>query len=96
MATAGQAPQGPPQPPVDLSQVQGLGDPTAHPGMPVTAGANSGPGPGMDALGMSAPQADPGDITHMRVLLPTLELAANLPNSSFDFRQFVRRLRAMG
>jgi hypothetical protein len=46
----------------------------------------------MEALGMSAPQNDPG-IQHLRSLLPMLELATNLPSSSFQFRQFVRRLR---
>lgn len=93
MATAQQAPQGPPQPPVDLSRVVGMADPTQHPDMPVTAGADSGAGPGMEALGMSAPQNDPGK-RQMLDMLPMLELAANLPTSGFQFRQFVRRLRA--
>ena len=85
--------QGPAAPPVDLSQVTPLNAPTQQPGMPVTAGADSGAGPGMAALGMSAPQNDPG-YQSMQQLIPMFELAANLPSSSFQFRQFVRRLRA--
>lgn len=80
-------------PAVDLSGVIGLGDPTQHPDMPVTAGAASGAGPGPEALGMSAPGNDPGR-ENLRQLLPMFELAANLPTAGFEFRQFVRRLRA--
>lgn len=93
MAKAASPSQGQAAPTADLSRVVPMGAPSQHPDMPVTAGADSGPGPGMAALGMSAPQNDPG-IAQMRALLPMFELAANLPTSSFEFRQFVRRLRA--
>lgn len=93
MASTPNPGQGQAAPPADLSQVIPMGAPTQHPDMPVTAGADSGAGPGMASLGISAPQNDPG-VAQMRELLPMLELASNLPTSSFEFRQFVRRLRA--
>lgn len=92
-ATPAPGTEGQAAPPVDLSKVVPMGAPSQSPDMPITAGANSGPGPGMSALGMSAPQNDPG-YQSMQQLVPMFELAANLPTSSFQFRQFVRRLRA--
>ncbi|SRR6266540_1496421 len=99
MATA-PGPQARPQDMVsapDLSHVVGLGAPTQRPGEPVTAGADSGAGPGSDVLGL--PSVDPGDagsIQYLRNSLPTLELMANMPMASTAFRQFVRRVRAAG
>lgn len=83
--------QGPAQPPVDLSQVTPMGAPTQRPGEPVTAGAASGAGPGVNALGL-APEQDPSR-QYLTSLLPMLELAANLPTAGIAFRQFVRTLR---
>lgn len=94
MATAQQGPQGAGMPAADTSSVVGFGEPSAHPNMPVTAGAASGAGPGLEALGMQHQETDPANMQAMRELLPMFELAANLPTSSFQFRQFVRRLRA--
>lgn len=49
--SSGQA--GPAGAPVDpLAGVPGLGEPTAMPGTPVTAGAAAGAGPGLEALGL--------------------------------------------
>lgn len=92
MAAAGGA-SGPPVTPADLSQVVPMGAPTSRPGEPVTAGAAGGPGPGMEALGLSDDD-DPG-IRHLRDSLPALELMANQPNAGRALRQFVRRVRAM-
>lgn len=79
--------------PADLSQVVGLGDDTAHPNQPVTAGAALGDGPGMEALGLGTDD-DPA-VQNLRDVLPTLELMANSPSAGFAFRQFVRRTRSM-
>lgn len=92
-ATPAPGQQGQQAPPLDLSGVVPMGAPTQHPGMPVTAGADSGAGPGMAALGTANPDNDPGQ-AYMRNMLPMFELAANLPTSTIEFRQFVRRLRA--
>lgn len=88
--TPSAAPSGPP---VDLSQVVPFGAASGRAGEPVTAGAASGPGPGMSALGVADPQRDPS-VDYLRGMLPMFELAAMLPTSSPIFRQFVRRLRA--
>lgn len=77
----------------DLSQVVPFGAPSQRPDEPVTAGAPSGPGPGPEALGIGNQGNDPG-LQYVRQLLPMFELAAQLPTSSVEFRQFVRRLRA--
>jgi hypothetical protein len=91
MAASPGAAAAPPGAPVDLSQVVGLGAPTMRPNEPVTSGADLGAGPGLESLGLSADQ-DPGH-EYLRQNLPFFEIAANMPNSSFEFRQFVRRLR---
>ena len=91
MAAAGSPQASGPTPP-DLSQVVGFGDPTQRPDEPVTSGAPTGPGPGMEALGLGNPGADPSR-DYIRAQLPVLELACNLPSAGFAFRQWVRRLR---
>lgn len=79
--------------PVDLSSVVPFGAPTSRPNEPVTAGADAGGGPGASALGLNA-ENDPS-VANLKASLPALELMANMPNSGFAFRQFVRRVRAM-
>lgn len=80
-------------PPPDLSQVVPFGAPTGRPNEPVTAGADAGSGPGSSSLGLNADN-DPA-VANLKASLPALELMANMPNSGFAFRQFVRRVRAM-
>ena len=92
MAAAGGAPQSSGSTPPDLSQVVGFGDPTQRPNEPVTSGAPTGPGPGMDALGLANPQSDSG-MQYIRDVLPMRELASQLPSAGPAFRQFVRRIR---
>lgn len=75
------------------SPVVPLGAATARPGEPVTAGAATGPGPGPEALGLGG-QVDPMG-QYMADTLPMLEIAASMPFANTEFRQFVRRLRAM-
>lgn len=62
--------------------------------VPVTDGATMGAGAGMEAL--SLPQVQDNDVEKQRLLsyLPALEAAAQSPNSSQAFRNYVRILRA--
>jgi hypothetical protein len=94
MAKAQTAPQGAPAPQADLSRVVPFAADSQRPGEPVTAGAAAGAGPGMEALGFAGDENDPG-VQYIRDLLPMLEVAASLPNSTFGLRQFVRQLRGM-
>lgn len=75
----------PPRPP-------GLGDPTARPDEPVTAGSPLGPGIGPDAAGIRKPFQVAND--QLRPLVNSLERIANLPSSNPETRTFVRMLKA--
>lgn len=90
MAKAQPAPQGPQQPAADLSRVVPFGAETQNPNEPVTAGATAGPGPGPMAMGIQNQT-----FGYIRDVLPMLSLAAGMPMASQEFRQFVRRMRAM-
>ena len=71
-----------------------LSSPSEFPDVPITDGAAMGAGAGMEALTM--PQAQDNDVEKQRLLsyLPALEAAAQSPNSSQAFRNYVRILRA--
>lgn len=69
-----------------------LTDPTARPDEPVTAGADAGPGIGMQAAGIGTDQQI--TLEQMRPLWRSLNLIANLPGSNPDTRTFVRALRS--
>lgn len=60
----------------------------------MTAGADAGPGPGMEALGLGRPQADPRDLERIRSYLPALIAQASRPEATQAFRNYVRGLRA--
>lgn len=82
--------------PADLSGVTPINAASQRPTEPVTSGADSGPGVGSAALGLSqVPPADVAGIQYLQNSLPTLELMANMPMATSAFRQFVRRVRAM-
>lgn len=69
---------------------RGLGDATAYPGQPVTAGAAAGPGPGMEALGLPA-QDEASDLARRYgELIPLLIRRADDPTASQEFRDQVR------
>jgi hypothetical protein len=70
-----------------------LNAPSARAGEPVTAGADAGAGPGMDALGL--PNGQEMDLAAMKSRLPALELLAGHPGTSKEVRNYVRRLRGM-
>ena len=91
-----QEPQGQaPAAPNPLSQVTSLGAPTARPEEPVTAGSPSGPGPGLEALGLSNTNKGQSSIDAQTVaaFLPNLEAAARQPGTPTSFVKFVRYLR---
>jgi hypothetical protein len=65
---------------------------SGQPGVPVTDGANAGPGVGMEALGITP--EDMQSNAKMLAYLPALEAMANKPDSSAIARALVRRLKA--
>jgi hypothetical protein len=77
-----------------LPQVTPINAPTERPDEPITTGVASGPGAGPEALML--PAADDTNEEKQRLLsyLPALEVAAQSPNSSQAFRNYVRVLRA--
>lgn len=81
----GGAPMTPPTP---------LGEPTQSPDQPVTAGANAGAGPGMEALGLP-PEGFSDDLKRrLGPLLPFLIRKADDPHASQELRDQVRYLIA--
>lgn len=78
---------------LSLPQGASLSDPSSQPGVPVTAGADLGAGPGSDALGLS-PQQDE-DMQQLLKYLPVFEHMANQPGSSKSSRNLVRQLKAL-
>jgi len=69
-----------------------LNAPTARPEEPVTAGADAGPGVGMQAAGIATDMQ--GDLAALKPIVYSLEMMANLPGSNPSTRAFVRRLKA--
>jgi hypothetical protein len=67
-----------------------------RPDEPVTAGAPMGPGPGMEALGMSEDikQQSGMDAMQLATYLPALEETARIPGTPPSFVRFVRYLRS--
>lgn len=70
----------------------GLTSPTNEPDTPLTAGIDSGPGPGSGAL--AAAQVGPRDVATLSRSLPALEALASLPNATVAFKNMVRRIRS--
>jgi len=68
--------------------------PTQQAGVPVTAGAAAGAGPGMEALGLADEQAE--DLKSLVPYLPVLEFMANQPGASWAMRNIVRKAKASG
>lgn len=74
-----------------LPQVTPFSAPTQQPDVPVTAGAASGPGPGLEALGLGTGMDQ--DVARLLMYLPVFEMMANVPGSSRATRNFVRQLK---
>lgn len=71
-----------------------LGDPTMSPDQPVTAGADAGAGPGMEALGLPSGQFNDDIKRRLGPLLPFLIRKADDPHASQDLKDQVRYLIA--
>jgi hypothetical protein len=70
-----------------------MGDPTAQPSTPVTAGAAVGPGVGAEALGLPNTSNEVADLTRRYGdILPLLIRKADDPRSSQQFKDQVRYL----
>lgn len=82
------APQG-----VDLSQVVPLGAPSAQPNVPVTAGADAGAGPGMDAMGI--PEAKKADAQYFSKWLPAYIAQASRDDAPPGLVLHVKKIIAM-
>lgn len=76
-----------------LAGLTGMGAPTTMPNEPVTAGANAGPGPGSDVLGLPADVAKL-DSEHLRRYLPILIKRAQSESATPSFKKYVRTLIA--
>lgn len=66
---------------------------SAEPGVPVTAGAAAGAGPGMEALGL--PDQSKVDLESLVPYLPVMEFMANQPGASWAMRNRVREVKAI-
>ena len=68
--------------------------PTQRPNEPVTTGISMGAGAGPEVLGISVNQDTSEDKQRLISYLPALLVAAQDPNSSQAFRNYVRMIRA--
>lgn len=78
----------------NLPQVTSITAPTERPNEPVTTGVAMGPGAGPEALTLPGAGDSNEDKQRLLSYLPALEVAAQSPNSSQAFRNYVRVLRA--
>jgi hypothetical protein len=69
-----------------------LGAPSERPDEPVTAGADVGPGPGSDILGLPSGR---GEAKNLQKFLPAIERVANQPESSQTLRNLVQFLKGL-
>lgn len=85
------------QVPAGIPKLPPFSRPTEFPDEPLTAGMTSGPGPGPESLaalpGRNNSTQAMADLEQMRRVLPTLEVLADLPDTSDTFRQLVRQIR---
>jgi hypothetical protein len=75
------------------SRVVPMGAPTTQPDVPVTAGAASGAGPGMEALNLPDQQSE--DLQRLNDYMPVLEFMANQPGASWAMRNYLRQVKGM-
>ena len=78
----------------NLPQATPLTTPSQRPDEPVTTGSPIGPGAGPEALTLPSQQDTDEDRARLVSYLPALEAAAQSPNSTQAFRNYVRVLRA--
>lgn len=72
----------------------GFNRPSSRPNEPVTTGLPIGAGAGPEAL-QAAPNPNAELAKGLRGYMPALELIANLPTSSVQSRNFIRRVRGL-
>ena len=78
-----------------MSSVIPLSAPTQRPGEPVTAGVDSGPGPGREVLGLKSPvDTQLEDLAKIGKYLPLMMQFADSPDSSGTMKAFVKYLRS--
>lgn len=73
------------------SRVTPLGADTTQPDVPVTSGAASGAGPGMEALNL--PDQKSEDLQSLTRWMPFLEYMANQPGASWAMRNVLRQAK---
>lgn len=78
----------------NMANIIPMNAPTQRPGEPVTAGAASGPGPGPEAMGLSAVPQNQQDMQNMKGYLPVLNFMASQSTSSWALRNLVREIKA--
>ena len=80
-----------------MPKVTGLSEPTQRPDEPVTAGAPSGPGGGLESIGYGdTPQKqNTMDAKAVARYMPSLTRAANTPGVPPSFVRFVKYVRDM-
>ncbi|WP_413114814.1 hypothetical protein ACK1X7_07350 [Streptomyces sp. CY1] len=71
----------------------GFDQPSQQPDVPVTAGAELGAGPGLEALGL--PNEPDEDMRRLLPYIPVLEHMASQPGASKAARNLVRQLKGM-
>ena len=88
---------GTPQPMPQGQPVTPLNAPTMRPNEPVTSGANVGPGPDMNSLGLNASdmQGDKAWQARLASYMPVLNFVADQPHTSAETRNIIRQLRSM-
>lgn len=75
-----------------LESLVGFGEASLEPDTPVTAGADAGAGPGLEALNL--PAARDADMERLVTWLPALERMANVPGASKEARNLVRFIKS--
>jgi hypothetical protein len=65
---------------------------TTQPDVPVTSGAASGAGPGVEALNLADQRSE--DLQRLNDWMPVLQFMANQPGASWAMRNYLRQVKA--
>lgn len=78
---------------MDTAGLTPMGAPSAQPGVPVTTGADAGPGAGIDALGLPQDPVsrDKADMVALGPSIQAMIYAAGQPDATPSFRALVRQ-----
>ena len=81
--------------PNPMADVVSLSEPSRRPDEPVTAGVDSGPGPGREILGLKTPtDVTLEDLSKLSQYMPLMMQYADSPQSSGTMKAFVKYLRS--